>query len=150
LDKRETSLDQIINKLKDYYRLNNEILFGYLFGSFAKNRSRAHSDIDIAVYLTNYHQEAAYEYKCTSIMALQDIFKKPVDLILLNEAPPLLKHEIFMTGILFIEKDHLALVEYKVANYHQYLNQLYIINRFFEKNKIMIQGETNDGQPQYN
>jgi uncharacterized protein len=142
-------LEQIINKLNDYYRSNDDVLFGYLFGSFAKNKSRSHSDIDIAIYLSDYNREKAHEYKMMNIMALQDIFKRPVDLILFNEAPPLLKHEIFKTGILFIEKDHLALVEYKVKNYHQYLNQLYIINRFFEKNKMMIQGETIDGQPQY-
>jgi Predicted nucleotidyltransferases len=142
-------LEQIIHKLNQYYRANEEVLFGYLFGSFAKNRSRSRSDIDIAVYLSNYHRESAYENKMKDILALQDIFKRPVDLILFNEAPPLLKHEIFKTGIIFIEREHFTLVEYKVRNYHQYLNQLYIINRFFEKNKLAIQGENSDGQPQY-
>jgi uncharacterized protein len=142
-------LDLIINKLSDFYRSNEDILFGYLFGSFAKEKNRSDSDIDIAIYLSDYNREKAHEYKMANILALQNIFKRPVDLIFFNEAPPLLKHEIFKTGNLFMERDHLALVEYKVSNYHQYLNQLYIINRFFEKNKMMIQGGPLDGQPQH-
>jgi uncharacterized protein len=143
------SSEQIITNLKRYYSFNDEVLFGYLFGSFARNCSRLQSDIDIAIYLSNYHAELAYEYKFANMAALQEIFKRPVDLILINEAPPLLKHEIFKTGILFIERDHLTLVEYKVKHYYQYLQQLYIINRFFEKNKMLIQGGTSNGQQQY-
>ena len=139
-------MDQIINNLRHYYSSNDEVLFGYLFGSFAKNCSRLQSDIDVAIYLSNYRGELAHEYKLSNIMALQEIFKRPVDFIIINGAPPLLKHEIFKTGILFLERDHSTLVEYKVKHYYQYLNQLFLINRFFEKNKTIIQGGLSDGQ----
>lgn len=139
-------MEQIIAKLRDYYTPNDDVLFGYLFGSFARNCSRLQSDIDIAIFLSNYHEDSVHEYKFTTMIELQDIFNRPVDLILLNEAPPLLKHEIFKTGILFIERDHAILVDYKSRNYFQYQDQRYILNRFLEHTKIRVQGELNGQQ----
>lgn len=144
-------MEQMLNKIKAYYLSRGEVLFGYLFGSYAQNRNHSQSDVDIAIYLSTYNEDSAHEYKMANIIELQDLVKKPVDLILLNQAPPLLQHEIFKTGILFLEKDHSSLVEYKVKNYYQYLNQLYIMNRFFfEKNKMKIQRDVWDAQSQYN
>jgi predicted nucleotidyltransferase len=137
--------DQIIDILKDYYSAKQEVWFGFLFGSYAYGRPKKTSDIDIGVYL---HNPSAYSprYKLDETVQLEDLLKKPVDLILMNEAPPLLTHEIFKHGMVFLDRDHAFLVEFRVANFYKYLDQRYIINHYFTANKAKIEGRNFDGQ----
>jgi predicted nucleotidyltransferase len=131
----------LISELSSYYRGKTEVLFGYLFGSYAQNRNDDDSDIDIGIYLANHGEEPNFKYKLAETVKLQEMFNRTVDLVIINEAPPLLRHEIFKHGILFKDQDHLLLVEYRVASFYKYLDQSYIINRYFEINKTKIQGE---------
>lgn len=137
--------DFLVESLKSYYINKPEVIFGYLFGSYAKNRARKDSDLDLGIYLNNYQKETAYNYKLEETEELQRLYGKKVDLILLNEAPPLLRHEILKFGILVKEPEQQLLVKYKVKSFYQYLDQLYIVDRLFEKNKAKIQGEDLNG-----
>lgn len=137
--------DLLVESLKAYYLNKPEVIFGYLFGSYAKNRARKDSDLDLGIYLNNYQKETAYNYKLEETEELQRLYGKKADLILLNEAPPLLRHEILKFGILVKEPEQQFLVKYKVKSFYQYLDQLYIVDRLFEKNKAKIQGEDSNG-----
>ncbi len=74
---------------------NDKIVFAYIFGSFV-NKSK-YNDIDIAIYLSNGKIDTL-EYLNLK-RELMDIASVDVDLVILNEANPLLKHEIFKDGI---------------------------------------------------
>jgi predicted nucleotidyltransferase len=139
--------DLIIRELSQYYHGKTEVLFGYLFGSYAQNRYDHGSDIDIGIYLTNYDGELKFKYKLEETVKLQEMFNRNIDLIIINEAPPLLRHEIFRHGILFKDQDHSFLIEFRVNNFYKYLDQSFIINRYFEANKAKIQGEVGYGKP---
>lgn len=136
--------DQIIDILKGYYSAKPEVWFGFLFGSYAGGRPKKASDIDIGIYI---HDTGAClpRYKLDETVQLEELLKKPVDLILMNEAPPLLTHEIFKHGIVFLDRDHEFLVEFRVANFYKYLDQRYIINHYFSANKAKIEGRDSDG-----
>ncbi len=137
----------IINELSRYYHDKTEVLFGYLFGSYVQNRNHDGSDIDIGIYLTNNNGEQNYQYKLNETIKLQEMFNRSIDLIIINEAPPLLRHEIFRQGILFKDQDHSFLVEFRVNSFYKYLDQTYIIDRYFDINKAKIQGEYSYGEP---
>lgn len=129
-----------INKLKEYYTGKEEVVFGYLFGSRAKNQDGRGKDLDIGIYVCGIEVERGFEYKLEETAKLEGIFQKAVDLVLINEAPPLLRHEIFRYGVAFKDEDHAFLVEFRVRSFYQYLDQMYIVNTYFEKNKARIQG----------
>lgn len=137
--------DFLVDSLRAYYINKPEVIFGYLFGSYAKNRARRDSDLDLGIYLRDYQIETAYDYKLEETETIQRLYGVKVDLILVNEAPPLLQHEIFKYGILIKEPDRELLVNYKVKSFYQYLDQLYILDRFFEKNKAKVRGEDLNG-----
>jgi uncharacterized protein len=82
----------LIPNAKEYLRSNKDVLFAYLFGSFAKNCPKPLSDIDIAVYLDcNDHAQARFNI----IGELISIFKTDeIDLVVLNSAPLGLKMRI--------------------------------------------------------
>ena len=72
-----------------------DIRLAVLFGSLARNRARAHSDLDLAV--AGLHPLSSAE-KCTLIEALALIAGRPVDLIDLPSADGLILAQVLTTG----------------------------------------------------
>lgn len=133
--------DFLVNGLKSYFANKPEVMFGYLFGSYAKDQAKGNSDIDIGIYLNDFKPKLAYTYKIEETEEIQRLYGKKIDLVLINQAPPILRHEIIKYGILIKEQDREFLVKFKVRSFYQYLDQIYITDRFFEKNKTEIRGE---------
>ena len=82
----------IIKNCKSILMEYEDIIFAYIFGSYAQNSIRENSDIDISIYLKkNIDIDTYLEIK----MNLSEVLKREVDLVILNNAPPLLKYEIY-------------------------------------------------------
>ena len=75
--------------------LGNEknILVAYLFGSYARGVETLQSDADIAVLLSEV-PEKHLEYYLHLERKLAEALEKDVDLVFLNDAPPLLKYQV--------------------------------------------------------
>jgi predicted nucleotidyltransferase len=87
---------EVIEKLKDYFKQNQEVSSVILFGSYAKGIQNEHSDIDLAI-LTKSILSADLKIRIISDLAL--IFRKKIDIIdLRNTHVPLLQ-EILTKGI---------------------------------------------------
>jgi len=106
--------DQIREKLRTYFADRPEVQVAYLFGSVARGRSGSLSDIDIAVLVDSESadrnaQAAGYGLRAEYISDLMGILHtNDVDLVLLNQAPPLLAHEVLEDGfILFCRNEDL-------------------------------------------
>jgi len=87
--------DDVLKLIPDaeiYLKSREDILFAYLFGSFAKDTAGLFSDLDIAVYLSgNKFSEKRMEI----LGDLIDIFKTDeIDLVILNTAPLTLRMKI--------------------------------------------------------
>lgn len=78
---------------------DKRVRFAYLFGSLARGQAGPLSDTDIAVYLDRRVKFDDYRLKLMEKLAkiLED---GNLDLLVLNQAPPLLRHEIIKYGIL--------------------------------------------------
>ena len=89
-----------------------EIVFAVLFGSRAGGRARPDSDWDIAVYLDErLDPRARFEVRRQLVAALEPAVR--VDVVVLNDAPPLLGHQA-LCGELLIDRDHIRYVHYFV------------------------------------
>ncbi len=89
-----------------------EIVFAHLFGSRARGEARPDSDWDIAVYLREdlTHRER-FKLRCRLAAELEDLGR--VDVVVLNDAPPLLGHRALM-GERLLVRDPRTLVRYSV------------------------------------
>ena len=95
-------IQALIPKVESYLRERGDVLFGYLFGSFARRKSTLLSDVDIAVYLTGTEFS---EKRLEIIGDLVDILKTgEVDLVILNTAPVTLKIRILRNKRLLIDR----------------------------------------------
>jgi predicted nucleotidyltransferase len=88
-------------------RSRPEVLEAYLFGSRARQDSQAHSDIDVAVYLDrSAPSETAYGCRAELASSLMTaLASNAVDVVILNEASPLLYHRVLRDGMRLFARD---------------------------------------------
>lgn len=98
------------------------VLLAYLFGSQTTGRTHADSDIDVAVLLNaSLTPDARFAERLTLIDALSRLLGTDnVDVVILNEAPPLLAYEALRSGVLLYCTDENARVEFQVHTLRLY------------------------------
>jgi predicted nucleotidyltransferase len=97
------------------------VAYALLFGSSARGTAGAHSDADVALGLAPGVRLAALELGDLA-SRLAEAAGRPVDLVLLDEAPPGLAYRVFRDGQILVERDRAALVERKARAILEYLD----------------------------
>jgi len=104
---------------------HNNIIFAYIFGSYVQDKARADSDVDIAIYLdTAMDVETYLEIK----VRLAEVCKREVDLIILNEATPFLRYEVYRNNILLFSRDKACETQYIVKTLFEYSDMKKYLN----------------------
>ena len=94
-----------------------EIVFAYLFGSRARGTARPDSDWDLAIYLRQgLSPQQRFKLRLRLLAELEEL--GPSDLVILNDAPPLLAHRAIM-GRRLVVRDATALVRFSVRTLAQ-------------------------------
>ncbi len=97
----------LAERITDVLSARREILEAYLFGSLARGEGRAHSDIDIAVFVDQAKTEPSlfgYRSELTSAL-MSGLGSNAVDVVILNDAPPLLYHRVLRDGSRLLSRD---------------------------------------------
>lgn len=110
-----------------------EVAAVYLYGSFARGRPRRLSDVDIAVLVggdgKNRDPLAILNYVGAAVDALET---DRVDLVILNEVPVVLRHEIFRHGRAVFVHDREALSRFREASMREYLDTIPLRREYAE------------------
>jgi len=130
LNIQNLKIDQIIEKLKEFFKSQKDVKLAYLFGSAAKGKVGKLSDIDIAVLLDerlskkdHFHLELELIGRITSLLKINTI-----DLVVMNESTILMNFNI-IKGILLKGEDSVKIkVESGILS--QYLDIKYHLQRF--------------------
>ncbi len=103
--------------LKRFLEHNDDIVFGYLFGSYAKDRAGMHSDVDIALYFKVY----TFDKYLQVVHELEKIVRKRVDLVVLNKTRNLyLLEDIIKNSIVL--KDAPERDDFELKKWHALLD----------------------------
>ena len=107
----------------------DEVLEAYLFGSHARGKARADSDVDVAVYIDETAaDEGHWGYRAeltTHLMAA--LGTDDVDVVVLNQAPILLYHRVLRDGVRLLSRDLRATTSragQALSRYFDFLPQL--------------------------
>ena len=84
-----------------------EVLEAYLFGSHARGGAQPHSDIDVAVYIDEAHEDrSAFGLRAElSTLLMEGLRDNGVDLLVLNDAPPVLYYHVLRDGVRVLSRD---------------------------------------------
>jgi len=101
-----------------------KVVFAYLFGSQAKGNVGPLSDIDIAVCFDETIPPAEqFDLRLEVLGELTDLLQTDdVDLVVLNDAPPLLAHRILRDGRLLFSADERSRLRFETRAVLQYLD----------------------------
>lgn len=115
------SIERIVTS---FLQTRPEIQAAYLFGSIVTGRTRKDSDVDIAVLVVeSVMRRDPFRYRIDLMAELMSVLKRDdVDLILLNQAPPLLAHRVLSKGKLIFERSPSARVAFQVQTVNRYLD----------------------------
>ncbi len=90
---------RIIKQLDSFFSSKREVVAVYLFGSWAAGKSKKNSDADVAVLLGPVAAKKAFTLQLRWQEELARILGINVDLVILNEADPLLKFQVYSKGL---------------------------------------------------
>jgi predicted nucleotidyltransferase len=120
-------------KISSIFR-NHQVSFAYLFGSVAKERANKLSDVDVAVYFTDAVSSEQYlEQRLDLIAELSRIFKRTVDVLVLNKRCDELVLEVLKDGRIIFEDDAQARIRFRYWFTKQYLDFLPYRDYYFSK-----------------
>jgi predicted nucleotidyltransferase len=130
VERRTLSAD--ITALTEYLTAQPDVIVAYLFGSRATGRARAASDVDVAALLNEEDSFARFERRLQLMVEVSDVCGREADVIVLNDAPPLLQHQVLRHGRLLYERDRRARIEFEIRAGKVYAD-LEPMRRFFRQ-----------------
>lgn len=118
----------IISRIKNYLYARDDVVVGYIFGSYPTEKISKRSDIDIAVLFRDNIDRK--DYGNIKLSIINDLIRllsfDRIDVIILNIASPLLSHEVIKKGLLLFSKDEDKRIEYIVKVTMYYLDTIYL------------------------
>lgn len=119
----QKNLEEITKLFKDNFKnllQEYDIKLIYIFGSYAKGNNNANSDLDIGVLLNNDYNPMD---KLSLIGDLTSIFKRDdIDLVILNSANSVLKHQVIKYGKLIFMENEDVKVNFEVRVLKEYMD----------------------------
>jgi len=115
--------------LKTFFRREKRVSLAYLFGSRARKIQTLESDFDIAVLLSEA-PEKMLEYYLYLISKLSSILGNEVDLVILSDSPPLLKHQVIKHGKILYSKNEEVRITFETTAQSEYLDFIRVIARY--------------------
>ncbi len=126
---RTTDATDLQARLTRALKPRPEVLDAYLCGSQARGDAGALSDIDVAVFIDeDLAEPGPYGYDAELITDLMtELGTNDIDVVLLNQAPPLLYHRVLRDGKLLVTRDLAATTTragYALSRYLDFVPQM--------------------------
>lgn len=131
-------MQETVSIIKTVLEAREEVIFAYLFGSTVKGLDNSLSDVDIAVFLDieKMPESGSFGYKSELILEIEKALLKKIDLVLLNQSPLFLAHNILKNGLLIFsrsEKEKVGFHFRVVRNYLDFKPIMAVQNKYLKQ-----------------
>jgi len=113
-----------------YFQDKPGIAAVYLFGSVAKGTAHAESDVDIGVLYQTPPALSLMAQPFTEEAELTEQLARPVQVVVMNQAPADLVHRILRDGILVVEHDKSRRIAFEVRSRNEYFDLLPMLSEY--------------------
>ena len=111
----------INKKIQDFFSRKRDSAAVYLFGSVLRLGVNNAEDVDVAVLYDDDKMPDEFQ-RIKEQQDLSDYLKKDVDLIILNNAPPILRMQVLKKGKLIVLKNRKAKNNFFVRTINEYFD----------------------------
>jgi predicted nucleotidyltransferase len=121
----------IVEKISEVLKRHRNILFAYVYGSFARKEARKDSDIDVAIFLKNSHtieKDPMFEVKLA--LEIEKELRKPVDVRILNDKPLIFINQVMKHGKLLFSRDERERISFETKMLDLYLDFEYLMEEY--------------------
>ena len=102
----------------------------YVFGSVARGTASSVSDLDLGILLRRRPASTLAGRMLDYEAALERALGRPVQAVVLNDAPPDLAHRVLRDGHLLLERDRSARLQFEVRTRNLYFDLLPLLIRY--------------------
>jgi len=124
-------VDELGDRISNICKEHREIIAAYLFGSQAGERADESSDVDIALLL-EYRGVKNFPYLDFKVQ-LERTLNRDVDLVILNQAGEILKHQIRRYGKIVHESKPAIRKQWEIFSWRLYQDFLYLHKIYLKK-----------------
>ncbi len=122
---------QIVQEITDLLSAEEKIVFAYLHGSFQEGLP--FRDIDLAVFITDNLPKEQLDYELKLEEKIEHSIKLPIDLKVINNAPPTFCYMVIKKGQELLVRDDSKRVEFEVATLNHYFDILPFRQRYLKE-----------------
>ncbi len=119
----------------------SEVLFAYLFGSYAKGTQDKKSDIDIAIYLRDQNlleTDPLYPSRLAIKIEKALVEKRTVDVRVLNDSTLRFKSQVLRYGKLLHSKDEKKRIEFETTSLAHYYDFKPVLEMYDAARKMRL------------
>ena len=146
---RPGSLRDLGDDLARGLRGESAVRLAWLFGSRVRGAARAESDVDVAVLVDDARADGADALRDTRrrlVPAMTRAVRSDlIDLVILNHAPPLLRHRVIRDGILLYARSDVERVRFMRRTLGEYLD---MEPRLREQTRLVVR-RMKEGRPRH-
>lgn len=121
----------LIEKISDFLKAKDYILFAYIFGSFISEDG--FSDIDIGIFITNEKVKSPLQLELKLEGEIENIIHIPVDVRIINYAPISFTYNILKNGIVIVDKDKSLRTDFEGLIYKKYFDFRYLRDEYLRE-----------------
>ncbi|MBI2577749.1 MAG: nucleotidyltransferase domain-containing protein [Candidatus Wildermuthbacteria bacterium] len=130
---QEKSIENLKENIAKVLEEEEEVLFAYIFGSFVRGDAIGSSDIDIAVFLSPESHATFFEKRLELMEKLTRGLRRDADVIILNTSSPFLRYAVLKEGILTVNQDSKARLEFELRTMNEYFDYKPILKLYRER-----------------
>lgn len=124
-------MSTIVDTVRDYLgRQSVDIVAAYLYGSQARATAGPGSDIDLALLMRALPPRTLIGQPFALADDLGELTKHPVQIIVLNDAPVDLVHRVLRDGVLLVDRDPSARIQFEVSARNAYFDLKPFLDRY--------------------
>lgn len=121
-------------KISKILKKEKNILFAYIFGSYARKEATEGSDVDIAVFLKEpdvIEKDPKFEVKLA--LKIERAIKRPVDVRIINNRPLTFINQILKNGKLLFSKSEKERINFETKMFNLYSDFHHLMKEYDEK-----------------
>ncbi len=121
----QLELTEALSRLKKLFAAKG-IIVAYLFGAYAQDIATSSSDIDLAVLLPGDKASSSEFYRKLITAIRANIGTERFDLLILNNASPIIQYEVINTGIVIYIRSEQEQEHFEMKTRQKYLDTAYL------------------------